>query len=994
MTAQGSAFLVKNINTRPDPNASSVSTERWERFSNALVVGDIGYFIAYDREHGRELWKTNGTPAGTVLVADVNPGPGDGIVSDPTVAAGAVFFLGRDATHGQELWKTDGTAKGTVLVKDINPQGDGARGSLTASGSYLFFIADDGRRASLWRTDGTAAGTVALVEAMYYPQLVDVDGRLFLLQGAPYTDLWVTDGTPAGTKHVTNLGRVGCESKQFGENLTAADGRIYFLAGSLCTSDGTAAGTMCLTKECPYLPQIEMNGILFFLGDEAETGAELWRTDGTIEGTWLVKDINPGPADGFYNDFGEDYSAGFTDVNGTLFFFATDGVSGFELWKSDGTEAGTVMVKDTVPGPMGLTTCSLLEGPSVFDDCEPTLIATDDALLFTGVDIDHGHELWRSDGTAEGTAFVADLRPGPSWFELGASIDFGGALYFLDWWFGALWRTDGTTEGTVMVADGEFHNPVVLGQSIFMLGVDVRASIEPWVSDGTEEGTHLLKDIFRGDAGSAPEHLTDVDGTLFFTADNGTHGRELWRSDGSAMRTNGVLDIRPGAEGSSPTELTPVGNTLFFVADDGVHGAEPWRSDGTREGTFLIADVNPGPHGSMPLELTRVGDAVFFRADDGVHGMELWRSNGTAAGTTLVSDSIPGPIGSLTHYWGHQLTDLNGTLLFVGNDGTAEPEHPNFELWRSDGTAEGTRPVREIVPGPASSHPEELTVIGETAYFTIRVSEQYGLWKTDGTEDGTTLVAGLDSSAHNLLAFGDDVFFVQGGWGDSVRRLWRTDGIESGTSPVVDIPSRSEQFTTTTGAIYFVEGTFWATKLWRTEGTAETTRVAFDFDPHQSNWTRSLTLSPVGERLALQLNVDPGYRSDDPPLTLWRSDGSETGTVLLQDISPAADAPDFGFYDEVLALTRSGSHLFFVSRHGGNGRELWALPISALNQAPPTPTPTATAIPEHGGDGGCNIDPASQSSWPVSLASLFLPAMRHRSKERKVTSAPTRCASL
>src|SRR5919202_1008300 len=117
-----------------------------------------------------------------------------------------------------------------------------------------------------------------------------------------------------------------------------------------------------------------------------------------------------------------------------------------------------------------------------------------------------------------------------------------------------------------------------------------------------------------------------------------------------------VKEIRPGPEWAANL-LTDVNGTLFFVADDGVHGYELWKSDGTAAGTVMVKDIQPGPGPSVPVYLTNVNGTVFFAADDGAHGHELWRSDGTADGTVLVKDIQPGTVGSQPS----QLTNVNGT---------------------------------------------------------------------------------------------------------------------------------------------------------------------------------------------------------------------------------------------------------------------------------------------------------------------------------------------
>src|SRR5262249_39814620 len=102
------------------------------------------------------------------------------------------------------------------------------------------------------------------------------------------------------------------------------------------------------------------------------------------------------------------------------------------------------------------------------------------------------------------------------------------------------------------------------------------------------------------------------------------HGAELWRSDGTAEGTVLVRDINPGAAGPGLAWFTVLGSRLFFTAGVPDTGRELWASDGTLAGTVLVHDILPGPAGSDPQFLTAVGARLLFPADDGVHGRELW----------------------------------------------------------------------------------------------------------------------------------------------------------------------------------------------------------------------------------------------------------------------------------------------------------------------------------------------------------------------------------
>jgi ELWxxDGT repeat protein len=140
--------------------------------------------------------------------------------------------------------------------------------------------------------------------------------------------------------------------------------------------------------------------------------------------------------------------------------------------------------------------------------------------------------------------------------------------------------------------------------------------------------------------------FTNVNGTLYFVANDGTTGYELWKSDGTSAGTRLVRNINSGGNSSYPRYLTNVSGTLFFSADDGTKGHELWKSDGTPGGTVLVRDIRPASgginFGSYPRHLANVNGTLFFAANDGTRGYELWKSDGTSTGTVLVKDIRPG----------------------------------------------------------------------------------------------------------------------------------------------------------------------------------------------------------------------------------------------------------------------------------------------------------------------------------------------------------------
>ena len=304
--------------------------------------------------------------------------------------------------------------------------------------------------------------------------------------------------------------------------------------------------------------------------------------------------------------------------------------------------------------------------------------------------------------------------------------------------------------------------------TLFFSANDGTNGTELWKSDGTSTGTTLVKDIRSGISASSPSYLTNVNGTLFFTASDGVNGTELWQSDGTSAGTTLVKDIRSGSSSSTPYFPTNVNGTLFFSADDGVNGFELWKSDGTSVGTTLVKDIRSGSSSSYPLPLANLNGTLFFSATDSVNGTELWKSDGTSAGTTLVKDILSGSSSS----YPISLTNVNGTLFFSASDSVS-----GFELWKSDGTSAGTTLVKDIRSGNSGSAPRSLTnVNGKLVFSAIDGVNGFELWQSDGTSAGTTLIkdirSGSSSSSPGSLTNVNGTLFFSANDGTSGYELW------------------------------------------------------------------------------------------------------------------------------------------------------------------------------------------------------------------------------
>ena len=387
---------------------------------------------------------------------------------------------------------------------------------------------------------------------------------------------------------------------------------------------------------------VSIGNTLYFQAHNNANGAELWKSDGTNAGTVLVRDINPGANDSNPQNL--------VNVDGVLFFQADDGANGRELWRSDGTSAGTVLVKN-------INTGSASSSPQ-------NLINYGNILFFTANDAVHGNELWRSDGSFLGTVLVEDIDTGSGGADSSdpASLtNVAGTLVFSANNFGDLYKTTGG--GVTLIKDFDFTDITsfteVNGRLYFVAVSTTGLTSALWKSDGTSGGTELVTD-FNG-AGGSFSRLFNYGGTLFFAAATSSGDLELWQTDGTSLGTILVKDINPsGTSGLGP--FTELNGALLFPATDGINGIELWRSGGVSSATNLLKDIRPGSPSSNPSDLFNFNGTLYFQATDASGDRELWKSDGSSTGTVLVKDIIPGPYNGSRP---RSFTNVNGTLFFT-----------------------------------------------------------------------------------------------------------------------------------------------------------------------------------------------------------------------------------------------------------------------------------------------------------------------------------------
>jgi ELWxxDGT repeat protein len=353
------------------------------------------------------------------------------------------------------------------------------------------------------------------------------------------------------------------------------------------------------------------------------------------------------------------------------------------------------------------------------------------------------NQLWKFDGDTALAVTTLDINGGTS---VSSIIDADGYLLLgiNDWNANQqLWRSDGTAEGTLPLYswDAAFYDH----SNFWLTQLDYRTvfgmaradgDAEIWISDGTAEGTQLLMHLPET-SGYQDFNFFRFNNKIYFSAHASPSNAELWVTDGTPAGTGLYWELNPNAS-ASPDYLAVFNSELYFSANDGVNGIEMWKTNGI-DAPVIVADINP-LGGSNPSGAFVTNAGILFVASDGINGAELWFSDGTPLGTTMVQN-----ISSSGSSYPTGFCECNGDVFFGAK--IISNEHPS--LFKFNLLSQQSSLVKHFsIPGYSGL--DEFKCIGNKVYFSAaNTGNNVEVWVSDGSNDGTQMITEINLNPVN-----------------------------------------------------------------------------------------------------------------------------------------------------------------------------------------------------------------------------------------------------
>ncbi|MEM9293874.1 MAG: hypothetical protein AAGD01_19505 [Acidobacteriota bacterium] len=891
------------------------------QFSGAEVDG-IFYYSARLAEQGKELWRTDGTDAGTRMVADLCLGPCSGEPGEITAFGDVLVFSLLDANFQRHAWILDEQGPRPLPGAQLTD-----RFGITAPPPFSFTV---------WQ------------DTLYF--LDNENGQDVLMA-------W--DGGDTLAREVLEL-PLGTRTPIF-----AAENQIFFYAGAppgdgrvwLWRSDGTSAGTFPIFDTCDGISCIVtpdsavLGNNIFFVTSRPGQGFEMWRSDGTTAGTGVVADRCPGNCSGF--DFNFFYGV----FDEELYFVGRPDSVTHQLFAIGATGSARQITGEAQPFPNLARNFAVHEG----------------RLYFAGYTPDDAAALWSTDGNTmrqEVDPFGGlDISQFPStvgWVpQYLASTPSG--LFFHVAVSNELWRFNNGI-GVLMDAPELRARLAPAGDGVYFPADDGITGAELWQATGPS--ARLVADAVKDPASSNPQDFVAWDEGAVFKALNTSGQNELWYSDGTPGGTQRFASQAPSGGVEIFRHPRILGSPALLWADgsDGRDNGGLWVADGDGDSGGSAQRIRDDLYYAAGFVDLNDGRALFNGASatpgDIGPGFEPWITDGTPSGTFMIAnladDEIPTPLDPTPPIssFPRDFTAFAGGYAFVAETARAIPTDFGFdgeffgrELHFTDLTTAGTEMVADLCPGSCSSAPQELTVVDNQLFFTLQPEGNTSprtreLWVLeDATAAEPRRVFALDqlidgiffSEPQGLFPRGDKLIFIARVQNRSQHYVISTDGTQEGTRVIDRISPNGDAWFPRGGQVvpvgerlFFVAGRFvdfdvndgdTDDELWVTDGTPEGTRVV-----------RSIGQGPISARITGLTALDDrrvAFQAErlGSGFEPWISDGTAAGTRPLGDLvdGEGSSLPS-GF-----ALNEDEGKLFFSATAPDTGREPW---VANLNREP------------------------------------------------------------
>ncbi len=284
-----------------------------------------------------------------------------------------------------------------------------------------------------------------------------------------------------------------------------------------------------------------------------------------------------------------------------------------------------------------------------------------------------------------------------------------------------------------------------------------------------------LKSAPNGPAYSSPRYLTAFKNLIFFNA-NSSMGSEPWVTDGTQNGTFMLADLSIGKSGSNPGRFVELNGKYFFVANDTVK-TNVYVTDGTSAGTFVFLNFHDTIHQRyLYNSIIKHKDKLYFNALRDSNGTQLWETDGTEMNTKCITNFKGGS-------WNYFLGKINDEYVFLHEDSST-----GVEIWKSKGSEYSATLIKDINPGKSSTQINTLGQINNSILFTaLDSNNDRELWITDATANGTYLFKNINiygaSAINSPSIINNELLFLA--FNDTNFAIWKSDGTAQGTHPYI-----------------------------------------------------------------------------------------------------------------------------------------------------------------------------------------------------------------